>query len=93
MVERKNHQFTADFIQSQPSGKVYHKWEQSQVECNYYIEHLTNIGDVVCDPFLGSGTTGLSASSLNRKFIGIEKDIRTYGIAKSRITNKDGHFH
>ena len=85
--KQKNHQFTADFIQSQPSGKVYHAWEQSQVESSYYISKLTNVGDVVLDMMMGSGTTGISARQLNRKFIGIEKDERTFGIANGRINS------
>lgn len=91
--KRKNSQFTADFVKSQPSGKVYHAWEQSQVESSYYISKLTDVGDVVLDAMMGSGTTGISARQLNRKFIGIEKDERTFGIAKGRITNRDKDFH
>ena len=36
---------------------------------------------------MGSGTTGLAALKLKRKFIGIEKDNETFEIAKSRISN------
>ena len=36
---------------------------------------------------MGSGTIGISSCKCNRKFIGIEKDKRTFGIAKSRITS------
>lgn len=41
--------------------------------------------DVVLDPFMGSGTTGVAAIQLGRKFIGIEKDERYFEIARSRI--------
>ena len=85
--KRKNNQFTADFVQSQPSNKIYHEWEQSQVESNYYISKLTDVGDVVLDAMMGSGTTGISAYKLKRKFIGIEKDESTFGIAKGRINS------
>ena len=34
----------------------------------------TNKGDLVCDPFLGSGTTAVVCKKLNRDFVGIEKD-------------------
>ena len=49
------------------------------------IEILTNEGDVVLDPFMGSGSTGLSCRELNRKFIGIEKDDKFFELARSRI--------
>ena len=91
--KQKNSQFTADFVQSQPSGKVYHEWEQSEVESSYYISKLTNVGDVVLDMMMGSGTTGLSARQLNRRFIGIEQNERTFAIAKGRITNRDKDCH
>jgi site-specific DNA-methyltransferase (adenine-specific) len=41
--------------------------------------------DVVFDPFMGSGTTGLACKNLERKFIGIEKDPVYFQIAKNRI--------
>ena len=41
--------------------------------------------DVILDPFLGSGTTGLACKNLNRKFIGIEKDETYFKIAQDRI--------
>jgi len=41
--------------------------------------------DCVLDPFMGSGTTGVSCKNLNRQFIGIEKDKTYFDIAKERI--------
>ena len=46
---------------------------------------LTNEGQTVLDPFMGSGSIGLAANNLNRKFIGIELDKRYFDIAKNRI--------
>ena len=34
----------------------------------------TDEGDLILDPFNGSGTTGIVANKLNRKYIGIEKE-------------------
>lgn len=45
----------------------------------------SNEGDVVFDPFMGSGTTGKVAKKLNRNFIGIELDDGYFEIAKERI--------
>lgn len=40
---------------------------------------------VVCDPFMGSGTTGVACKELNREFIGFEIDKEYFEIAKNRI--------
>jgi site-specific DNA-methyltransferase (adenine-specific) len=45
----------------------------------------SNQGDMVIDPFMGSGTTGLACKNLNRKFIGIEQNADYFEIAKNRI--------
>ena len=45
----------------------------------------SNQGDIVFDPFMGSGTTGKIARLLKRKFIGIEKVPKYYDLAKKRI--------
>ncbi len=42
-------------------------------------------GDLVLDPFLGSGTTGLVALKLGRRFVGVELNPEYIGIAKERI--------
>lgn len=45
----------------------------------------SNEGDVVLDPFCGSGTTLLAAQSMNRRWIGIDKNPNAIRIAKSRL--------
>lgn len=42
-------------------------------------------GNVVLDPFMGSGTTGVACAQMGRKFIGIERDPRYFDIACERI--------
>ena len=47
----------------------------------------TNEGDLILDPFNGSGTTGLAALKLNRKYIGIEKEAEYVELTKKRLKN------
>lgn len=51
----------------------------------YFIEVLSDEGDVVLDPFMGSGSSGIASIKLNRDFVGIELNTEYYEIAKSRI--------
>ena len=54
-----------------------------------HIKTWTNENDVVLDPFMGSGTTGLACKELNRDFIGIEIDENYYHIAQKRLFGID----
>lgn len=49
------------------------------------VELFTDPDDIILDPFAGSGTTGVAALRLGRRFIGIEKDARYAAIARERI--------
>lgn len=55
---------------------------------DYLILTYSNEGDTVLDNCMGSGTTGVSAKRLNRKFIGIERDETYFNIAKKRIESE-----
>ena len=52
---------------------------------SYLISLATREGDVVLDPFIGSGTTAIASILLNRKFIGFEKEKEYCDIADLRI--------
>lgn len=52
-----------------------------------HIISWSNEGDIVLDPFMGSGTTGVACKELNRNFIGIEIVPEYYMISKNQITN------
>ena len=54
----------------------------------FLIKTYTNEGDLVLDNTMGSGTTNLACSKLNRKSIGIEKEQKYYDIAVNRIMNQ-----
>lgn len=53
----------------------------------HFINLLSNKGDVVLDPFMGSGTTGVAAIEAGRKFIGIEISPSYFSIALKRISS------
>ena len=76
-----------DYIESISPSKVLHNWEQSTLEAEYIIKNLTLENQTVLDPMMGSGTTGLAALNLGRKFVGIEINPTTFEIARSNIGN------
>lgn len=57
--------------------------------CEHFINLHTNNGDLVLDPFMGSGTTGVAAVALGRRFFGIELEPRFFDIACERISRAD----
>jgi site-specific DNA-methyltransferase (adenine-specific) len=61
----------------------HHKNEKPVPLMRRLIEFIG--GDVVCDPFMGSGTTGVAAVQSGRKFIGIEQDQEHFATACKRI--------
>lgn len=68
------------------SGSVSkHPTEKPVDLLEVFIKHNSDIGDVVLDPFMGSGSTGVAALSTNRNFIGIELDEGYFEIARNRI--------
>ena len=55
------------------------------------IENSSDEGDIVIDPFMGVGATGVACKELNRNFIGIEIDERYFNIAKERIEKQEDY--
>ena len=51
----------------------------------YLIEKTTSYQQIILDPFLGSGNTGVAAIQLGRKFVGIEREPKYFKIACDRI--------
>tara|TARA_B110000977_G_C11004579_1_gene465201 strand:+ start:274 stop:1350 length:1077 start_codon:yes stop_codon:yes gene_type:complete len=66
-------------------GKKAHPTQKPESLLARVILASTKRGDVVLDPFFGTGTTGAVARRLNRKFIGIEQDAAYVKIAAQRI--------
>ena len=51
----------------------------------WIITTYSNEGELVLDNTMGVGTTPLAAKELNRKFIGIEKEVKYYELAVARV--------
>ncbi|GAA8102560.1 hypothetical protein HpBT101_03440 [Helicobacter pylori] len=64
---------------------VKHPTQKSLALMEKIISIHTNPNDIVLDPFMGSGTTGLACKNLQRRFIGIESEKEYFQIAKERL--------
>ena len=72
------------FVTAESEGKL-HPTQKPIALMEWLIKTYTDERDIVLDPCMGSGTTGVVCVNLNRKFIGIEQDEQYFNIAKERI--------
>lgn len=64
------------------------RWHATEKPVLLMVELVSKApGITICDPFMGSGTTGVACMQLGRKFIGIEIERRYFDIACERIAN------
>jgi hypothetical protein len=89
-TELRTSDFIRDSVVSRTPDKTLHDYAQSPVEAEHIISKLTFENDVVLDPLMGSGTTGIASVKLKRRFIGIEINPENYESAKRHIANQGG---
>ena len=68
-------------------GKRNHQTEKPLDILHFFLKYWSCEGDIICDPTMGSGSTGVACKELNRSFIGIELDDEIFKIAEKRINN------
>jgi modification methylase len=66
-------------------GRKAHPTQKPEALLHRVLIASTNVGDVVLDPFFGTGTTGAVAEKLGRRWIGIERDADYVKAAEERI--------
>ena len=67
------------------NGKNLHDTEKPVELMKILIENSSDENDIILDPFMGIGSTGIASKELKRNFIGIELDEKYFKIAKERI--------
>ena len=72
-----------DVCASKSFKKTLHPWQQGEHGMVEVVERFT-VGAIL-DPFMGSGTTGVAALRCGRRFVGIEKDRKTFDKAVARL--------
>ena len=66
------------------STRLKHPTEKPVALMEWILKYYSKEGDVVLDPTMGSGSTGVACKNMNRNFIGIEKDAEIYQVAVNR---------
>jgi site-specific DNA-methyltransferase (adenine-specific)/modification methylase len=69
------------------NGKKVHSTQKPESLLHRVLLASSNKGDMILDPFLGSGTTATVAKKLDRKYYGIEKDKIYFKAAEERLKN------
>lgn len=84
-AERRINDCGADTLWSQyQRDQTDHPTEKPVELMRHYIEQSTQPGDLVLDPFFGSGTTAVAALQSGRSFLGFEHDPRWFDVAAER---------
>ena len=69
------------------STKKKHSTEKPVALMEWVLKYFSKEGDVVLDPTMGSGSTGVACKNMKRNFIGIELDPEIYEVAVNRIND------
>ena len=75
----------ADWISSPAPAKDLHDWQQSLPGFEQLVRSFSTPGDLVCDPFLGGGTTALAALAHTRRFAGCDIDAAAIETTRRRL--------
>ncbi len=105
-LEMKNGKFSGDFIKKdnkqmrsvwaigtpKTAEKEFgkHPTQKPLTLLDRVVVASTNKGDLILDPFMGGGTTGVSALRYGRNFVGIEREQEFFDLAKKRIAQVAG---
>lgn len=79
--------WSGDVIKSDvnDNDKRFHHWGQSESGMARLVERFSRGGDLVCDPFVGGGTTAVAALARGRRFVGIDVDEQAVKDTISRL--------
>lgn len=67
------------------STRGKHSTEKPVALMEWILKYYSKEGDVVLDPTMGSGSTGVACKNMNRNFIGIEMDPEIFEVAVNRV--------
>jgi hypothetical protein len=75
-----------------PDLRPLHPWQQAVEPCRHWVRQVSEPGETVFDPFLGSGTTAVAALAEGRRFLGGDIEAGNVGTARQRLDARGGSF-
>lgn len=85
LVNERGTPIRRDVLKPRGMDKRFHEWGQNYFESVELLDQFTEPGDIILDPFMGAGTTGVACIKSDRHFIGIEIDPVHHATAQGRI--------
>ncbi|MET3682927.1 DNA modification methylase [Alkalibacillus flavidus] len=80
------HDFIETTVATQAEKKFgKHPTQKPEALFEHFVQLLTDEGDTILDPFMGSGTSGVASKRNSRNFIGVELNEEYFNISKKRI--------
>lgn len=76
---------TRDSVIASGRDKRFHHWGQDVGTFDHLTRNFSRRGDLVCDPFLGGGTTALAVLVNGRRFVGCDVDPKAIALTETRI--------
>ena len=73
-----------------PAERPLHPWQQALEPVRHWARQVSKPGELVCDPFLGSGTTALACLLEGRRFIGADLDPACVETTRQRLAEAPG---
>lgn len=72
-------------FESTSKSKQFHHWGQDVESARYYIDCFSAPGDLVCDPFIGGGTTAVACSLIGRRCVAFDVDPVALATSANRV--------
>jgi hypothetical protein len=75
----------SDLFRNIERDKAFHEWGQGVSGYEWQVQNFTQPNEIVCDPFLGGGTTAVATLKHGRRFVGFDVDAANVAVSKGRI--------
>lgn len=76
-----------DAIEPGGMDKRFHAWGQDVASARYYVDCFSKPGDLICDPFIGGGTTAVACELISRRCVYFDIDSAAVETTRARLAS------